>query len=173
MRILFVCTGNICRSPVAEHLLRDAVSHRASGFTSLTVGSAGTAGMTGYPMDDRSMAFLDERGIDGRDFVARRVSRRLLQDADLVVGLEKVHVDRCLRTAPTAMTRTFRLHQLAEWHRSGALTSLTQLPHVRHDLPRVRHDHRDPVGFSSTHAYNALLDDVTQDVAELRDLLAR
>ncbi|WP_312979220.1 protein tyrosine phosphatase [Corynebacterium sp.] len=173
MRILFVCTGNICRSPVAEHLLRETVSHGASGFTSLTVGSAGTAGMTGYPMDDRSMAFLDEHGIDGRDFVARRVSRRLLQDADLVVGLEKVHVDRCLRTAPTAMTRTFRLHQLAEWHRSGALTSLTQLPHVRHDLPRVRHDHRDPVGFSSTHAYNALLDDVAQDVAELHDLLAR
>ncbi|WP_420099008.1 protein tyrosine phosphatase [Corynebacterium sp.] len=175
MNILFVCTGNICRSPVAEYLLRDALSHRGTDPVpvpvGISVGSAGTSGMTGYPMDPRSTTFLDGHRIDGADFTARRVSRPLLQAADLVVGLEKAHVDHCLRIAPTTMKRTFRLHQLAEWHRSGALTSLTQLPHVRHSLPRVQHDHRDPVGFRSPEAYNDLLRDVAGDVAELADLL--
>lgn len=168
MNVLFVCTGNICRSSVAEYLLRDGLE-RNSG---VTVTSAGTSGMTGYPMDPRSLEYLAGRGVDGSGFTARRVDRHVLKDADLVVGLEKSHVDHCLRLAPAMLKRTFRLHQLAEWHRGGELTSLTQLPHQRNRLPRVTHDHTDPVGFSSTGDYDRLLDDVAADVSAVVDLLS-
>ncbi|WP_291479219.1 protein tyrosine phosphatase [Corynebacterium sp.] len=170
MKVLMVCTGNVCRSPVAEHLLRAELA--ASSADTVTVASAGTAGMSGYPMDPRSLDFLAHRGIDGTGFTARRVNRRILQEADLVVGLEKAHVDHCLRIAPSLLKRSFRLHQLAEWHRSGDLTSLTQLPHLRHRLPRILHDHPDPVGFTSVTEYDALLDAVADDVRALATLIS-
>ncbi|AHW65393.1 Hypothetical protein CGLY_14785 [Corynebacterium glyciniphilum AJ 3170] len=172
MKILIVCTGNICRSPAAAYLLREAIP-AASGSTSgtVTVTSAGTAGMSGYPMDPRSLKYLSDHGVDGSGFTARRVNRRVLQDVDLVIGLEKTHVDHCLRLAPALLKRTFRLHQLAEWHRSGDLTSLTQLPHLRHQLPRILHDHRDPVGFTSTEEYTALLDAIADDIRALATLV--
>ncbi|MDN5684082.1 protein tyrosine phosphatase [Corynebacterium glyciniphilum] len=173
MKILIVCTGNICRSPAAEYLLRDATPTEPGAPTgTVTVASAGTAGMSGYPMDPRSLNYLSRQGIDGSGFTARRVNRRILQDADLVVGLEKTHVDHCLRLAPALLKRTFRLHQLAEWHRSGDLTSLTQLPHLRHRLPRILHDHADPVGFTAAEEYTALLDAVAEDVRALAALVS-
>jgi protein-tyrosine phosphatase len=171
VKILVVCTGNICRSPVAEHLLRASLPATADG--TVTVASAGTTGMSGHPMDVRSLDYLAHHGIDGTGFTARRVNRRILQDADLLVGLEKAHVDRCLRVAPSLLTQSFRLHQLAEWHRSGGLTSLTQLPHLRHQLPRVLHDHADPVGYTSAADYTALLDAIADDVSALAALVSR
>jgi protein-tyrosine phosphatase len=168
MNVLFVCTGNICRSPVAEHLLRDL---GASDPASLTVQSAGTAGMSRSPMDDRSLRYLADAGIDGTAFRARRVNRRILADADLIVGLEKSHVDDCLRLAPAALSRTWRLHQLAEWHRTGELPSLSGLPELRRTLPPVEGDHDDPVGYSSAEAYRGVLDGIARDVRELHALI--
>ena len=106
MNILFVCTGNICRSPVAEYLMRDLVGE------GLTVSSAGIAGLTGYAMDPRSVEYLRLRGVDGNDFTARRVSRRILKEQDLIVGFEQEHVNECLALEPAAISRTFRLCQL-------------------------------------------------------------
>ncbi|MFZ2272372.1 protein tyrosine phosphatase, partial [Corynebacterium variabile] len=122
MNILFVCTGNICRSPVAEFLLRDLVREGH------TVSSAGIAGLSGYAMDPRSVEYLRLRGIDGNEFAARRVSRRILKEPDLIIGFEQEHVNECLALEPAAISRTFRLCQLAAWQRNGDLTSLTDLP---------------------------------------------
>lgn len=165
MNILFVCTGNICRSPVAEHLLRDLVGDRH------TVSSAGTAGLTGYAMDPRSVEYLRLRGIDGNDFTARRVSRRILKNQDLVVGFEQEHVNECLALEPAAMPRTFRLCQLADWQRAGNLASLADLPTKRRTLPAVDCELEDPVTFQSFDDYFRVLDVIAADVAALAELL--
>ncbi|MGP5038964.1 arsenate reductase/protein-tyrosine-phosphatase family protein [Corynebacterium variabile] len=170
MNILFVCTGNICRSPAAEFMLRDALAH-AEDSSGAIISSAGTTGMTGYGMDPRSLAYLGAREIDGAGFTARRVNRKILKSADLVIGLDQSHVDACLTIDPSALSRAFRLHQLAEWHRSGNLHAVSELPTVRRPLPPVTGDHPDPIGFTSTEDYTRALDGIAADVREVTALL--
>ncbi|WP_291473704.1 low molecular weight phosphatase family protein [Corynebacterium sp.] len=165
MNILFVCTGNICRSPVAEHLLRDLVG---DGHT---VSSAGIAGLTGYAMDPRSVEYLRLRGIDGNDFTARRISRRILEEPDLIIGFEQDHVNECLALQPAAISGTFRLCQLADWQRTGNLASLTDLPAQRRTLPAVNCELEDPVTFQTFDDYFRVLDVIAADVAALAQLL--
>lgn len=165
MNILFACTGNICRSPVAEYLLRGLVG------AGLTVSSAGIAGLTGYAMDPRSVEYLRLRGIDGNEFAARRVSRRILKEPDLIVGFEQEHVNECLALEPAAMSRSFRLCQLANWQRNGDLTSLADLPALRRTLPAVDCELEDPVTFQTFDDYFRVLDVISADVAALAELL--
>ncbi|AEK35663.1 arsenate reductase/protein-tyrosine-phosphatase family protein [Corynebacterium variabile] len=172
--ILFVCTGNICRSPVAEYLLRDALRGVAPD---LAVASAGVAGLTDSPMDPRSLAWLQDHGghgadgIDGSGFTARRVNRRILKDASLVIGFEQRHVDSCLALFPGAISRTFRLSQLAAWQRSGELTTLVGLRDRIHELTPVATEHEDPVAFSSAEAYTRVLDGIADDVRAVAALV--
>lgn len=165
MNIHFVCTGNICRSPVAEYLMRDLVDD------GLAVSSAGIAGLSGYAMDPRSVEYLRLRGVDGNDFTAQRVSRRILKEQDLIVGFEQEHVNECLALEPAAISRTFRLCQLAAWQRNGDLTSLTDLPALRRTLPAVDCELKDPVTFRSFDDYFRVLDVISADVAALAELL--
>ena len=73
-RVLVVCTGNICRSPMAEHLLRAGLAAR--GVEGVEVSSAGTHGLVGEPVQQHASAVLTERGIDHSAFAARRLIRR-------------------------------------------------------------------------------------------------
>lgn len=167
--VLFVCTGNICRSPVAEFLLRDALTGAVHPFS---VSSAGTAGVSGHPMDSRSVSYLRSLNIDGSEFRARRLNSALLRNASLIVGFQQQHVDACLTMFPGAMSRCFLLTQLAQWHRTGALDTLDELPRKRPTLPPVTAQHDDPVGFRSISAYEKVLDAITADVRTLAALLS-
>ena len=91
-RILTVCTGNICRSPLAEYALREAVA--ASDLAGqVEVASAGTTGWEGgNPIDPRAGALLREHGIDPSAHRARRMDPQELREADLVLALDHDHV---------------------------------------------------------------------------------
>lgn len=91
-RILTVCTGNICRSPLAEYALREAVA--ASDLAGqVEVASAGTTGWEGgNPIDPRAGALLREHGIDPSVHRARRMDPQELREADLVLALDHDHV---------------------------------------------------------------------------------
>jgi len=104
-RILIACVGNICRSPTAEYLFRERLgpSHGA------TVSSAGINAMTGYPMDPSALDLLREHGVDGEAHVARQLDARLLREADLVLAMERGHVDAIRRMAPEASGKVFLL----------------------------------------------------------------
>lgn len=94
MHVVFVCSGNICRSPVAEKVFARAVE-RAGLAGRVTVSSAGTgAWHVGGPADDRAAALLVAHGYDVAH-VARQVDAELL-DADLLVALDDGHL-RALR----------------------------------------------------------------------------
>ena len=89
--ILVVCTGNICRSPIAEGMLRDALAARF-GERAPTVSSAGTRGVDGSAPTPEAVTAAGERGID----IAAHRARRLAQvphDADLVIAMAGEHRD--------------------------------------------------------------------------------
>ena len=100
VRILFVCTGNICRSPTAEGVFRAQVA--AAGLAGhIMADSAGTHGYhVGEPPDQRSQAAAARRGINLADLRARKVKTGDFHDFDLILAMDKGHLDSLRRIAP-------------------------------------------------------------------------
>ncbi|MFD4554794.1 low molecular weight protein-tyrosine-phosphatase [Streptomyces sp. NPDC058469] len=99
-RVSFVCTGNICRSPMAESVFRARVAE--AGLDGLVeVDSAGTDGWhEGDGADPRAVAVLEEHGY-GTDHVARRFQASWFSRLDLVIALDSGHRKTLRRLAPT------------------------------------------------------------------------
>ena len=95
-RICFVCTGNICRSPMAEVVFRDLIARR--GLESFfTVMSAGTGDWhVGEQADSRTVAALSSRGHDGTEHRAKQFDRAWFDRFDLIVAFDRSH-ERILR----------------------------------------------------------------------------
>ncbi len=110
--ILVVCSGNICRSPVAEGLLRRGVQRRF-GPEAPEVSSAGTIGLEGSPATPESVQAAMERGVDIAAHRARRLTDPMVQSADLVVCMAAVHRAAIETRVPSAEDRTFTLKELA------------------------------------------------------------
>lgn len=109
--ILVVCTGNVCRSPVAEGLLRSAMRARF-GERAPSVASAGTAGWEGSTASSGSVEAAAERGIDISSHRARRIRGDHLESATLVVAMAGEHRADVGKLVPGAAARTFTLKEL-------------------------------------------------------------
>lgn len=92
MRILFVCTGNTCRSPLAEALARKLIVER--GLTDVEVASAGTSAWDGAPASDGALLVGMERGLDLSQHRAQTLTRELVADAELVLAMGPHHLER-------------------------------------------------------------------------------
>lgn len=103
MRVLYVCTGNICRSTFAERWS----SHLAPA--GLSFSSAGTMAMVGDPMDGDMAHELRLRGGDPEGFVSRQVSLPILRETDLVLTMERRHKAYVVEEMPGLVRRTFTL----------------------------------------------------------------
>lgn len=100
IRVLFVCTGNICRSPTAEGVFRGLVAARGLGDR-LAADSAGTHGYhVGEAPDPRACAVSRARGYPIDDLRARRVVAADFSRFDHVVGMDRGHREALLRLAP-------------------------------------------------------------------------
>ncbi|HEX8510359.1 MAG TPA: low molecular weight protein-tyrosine-phosphatase [Propionibacteriaceae bacterium] len=96
MRVVFVCWGNICRSPVAERVAQKAAEDE--GLTEVEFTSAATSSEElGAPMDPRAAAVLRRSGYSHQGHVAHQIDAAELQAADLVVAMEDIHVLRLRR----------------------------------------------------------------------------
>jgi len=120
-RVLVVCTGNICRSPAGERLLR----HRLPLGSGIEVASAGTHGVVGHPVEPTMARLLVEDGVDAEHFAARRLSAALVAEADLVLGMETEHRSAAVTAYPRALTRTFTLREFAHLVEVGRLGERT------------------------------------------------
>ena len=110
-RILIVCSGNICRSPMAEVVLRHL--GRQAGLD-LAVDSAGTGGWhAGEPMDPRAAAALAAAGYDATGHLARRVEQQWLAERDLVLAADRGHL-RDLRQRAGGLTSAPPIRLLGE-----------------------------------------------------------
>jgi protein-tyrosine phosphatase len=109
--ILVVCTGNVCRSPMAEGFLRTALADRL-GDEAPVVTSAGTAGWEGSAATEESVQSAREWGTDIRAHVARRIQTRMIEEADLILCMAADHRASILRVRPDVRDKTFTLKEL-------------------------------------------------------------
>lgn len=108
-RVLFVCLGNICRSPTAEAVFREFARRESPGFA-VEVDSAGTHGYhAGSPPDERAIAAARRRGIDMTALRARRVIPADFERYDLVLAMDEQNYDELRRIAPKAQRERVRL----------------------------------------------------------------
>jgi protein-tyrosine phosphatase len=107
--VLFICTGNICRSPLAERLF----IARSSLDTGVFAHSAGVHALEGYPMDESSAQALRELGGDGQRHRAQYLKESSIAQADLILGAETAHRDIVLRLAPASMRKAFTMREFA------------------------------------------------------------
>lgn len=102
--ILFVCTGNTCRSPMAEYLLRD-MAEQAGCSEQLEVTSAGVSACDGEPISANAAAALLRRGIDAVRHQAKRLSPELIDWADRVYVMTEAHRRMIVAVMPGAAAK--------------------------------------------------------------------
>jgi len=106
--ILTVCTGNVCRSPLAEQLLRAGLA----GIPGVTVVSAGTGALVGEPMPREAAALSVRYGGSPDGHRGRDLSEADVRDADLVLGMSREHRRSAVQLHPLANRHAFTLRQL-------------------------------------------------------------
>jgi protein-tyrosine phosphatase len=148
--ILVVCHANMCRSPMAERLIRHAIMERVGSVgAGFEVCSAGTRARTGLPMHPHSAAVLYEAGVDEAGFGSQCLTTDLIARADLVLTATRDQRATCVSRVPAAVRRTFTLPQFgrlaaemprssltAIWPPQARLRALIdQLPAIRSTVP--------------------------------------
>ncbi|GII68465.1 low molecular weight phosphatase family protein [Sphaerisporangium melleum] len=132
-RVLFVCTGNICRSPMAERLLRAELGEEPG----VVAHSAGTQARGGTPMSPRAVRVLERMGADAGGFSARRVEPAMLREADLVLTAERAHRAHLVSQAPWVRERIFTITEFGTLTEALTRTdSPAAVPDGGEDLPR-------------------------------------
>ncbi|MCZ6673366.1 MAG: low molecular weight protein arginine phosphatase [Verrucomicrobia bacterium] len=91
--VLFICTGNTCRSPMAERLLKHALMAEKEPLNQLEILSAGVAAGNGYPASSNSVAALNKVGIDLNDHLTTQVTEALLNKANYIFGMTRGHIE--------------------------------------------------------------------------------
>src|SRR5881409_3691213 len=142
--VLFVCTGNVCRSPMAEGLFQHAVKGRGE----YRVFSAGVGAADGLPPSEHAVRALKELGIDISHQRSRMLSAELVRQADYIFGMTHSHVDAILLLYPQAAEKTFLLREFDE-----------TLDSFENDIP-------DPIG-GSIEVYHNCRDQIEQGIASM------
>ncbi|MDN3223763.1 low molecular weight protein-tyrosine-phosphatase [Pseudomonas nunensis] len=103
-KILVVCVGNICRSPTAELLLRNALAS-----STIAVTSAGLSARVGEAMEPAARQVLEAHGHCAEGFKARQITPDIVNESDLILVMEKQHVTQVLKIASHARGKVFLL----------------------------------------------------------------
>ncbi|HEX5219580.1 MAG TPA: ribose 5-phosphate isomerase B [Verrucomicrobiae bacterium] len=141
---LFVCTGNICRSPMAEGLFR----HATRGRTDYRAVSAGLGAADGLPPSTYSVQAMKELGVDISRQRSQMLTADLVRQADFILGMTHSHVDTITLLYPQAAEKTFLLREFDE------------------TLDPFEKDISDPIG-GSYEVYLSCRDQIEQGIASL------
>jgi protein-tyrosine phosphatase len=109
MRVLFVCMGNICRSPTAEGVFREFV-HRHAPELEIEIDSAGTHDYhVGEPPDPRALRAASRRGLDISGLRARQVDETDFEHCDLILAMDRLNYETLRDRSPPARRSRIRL----------------------------------------------------------------
>jgi protein-tyrosine phosphatase len=110
VKIIGVCTANICRSPVVEAVLRDRLTER--GFEAWQIESAGTWAQNGQAASRYSQEILAERGLNIKDHASQVITRDMLEEAALVLCLAEGHAEALRAEFPAQASKIFLLTEM-------------------------------------------------------------
>jgi len=145
---LFVCTGNICRSPMAQGLFA-----RATGGA-FRVLSAGLGAVDGLPPSEHAVRAMREIGIDISQYRSRQLTAELVNEADYIFGMTRGHVESILLLYPQAAEKTFLLREFDE------------------TLEPFEKDISDPIG-GSFEVYRLCRDQIEQGISAMMPFIQR
>lgn len=111
--VLFVCTGNLCRSPMAAGLLRHRLAEDDLDDV-YQVRSAGTWAVTGRPAAAYARRVMSERGIDIADHLARDVTAEVVADADLILVMTEAHREALVAEFPEAQPKIYLFSEMID-----------------------------------------------------------
>lgn len=109
--ILFVCTGNSCRSVMAEALMRKRLYEL--GKNGIEVSSAGVMAVKGLPPTDETIKAMKEADVDVAEFKSKNATADMIKKADLILTMEPVQKDIIVKLVPQAAQKTFLLKEYA------------------------------------------------------------
>ena len=115
-RVLFVCTANVCRSPMAEAISNALAEEQGVSWKAT---SAGVHALVGEAMAPPAVAALEEIGVYPGEHRARQVDPRMLREVDLVLTMTLNHADMLRRLSPAASDRVHTLVAFAEAKTEG------------------------------------------------------
>jgi len=111
--ILFVCTGNTCRSIMAEAIAKQYLAQSKQGKPEIQVISAGTAAIPDEPASEHAQTVLSLFGMNLQGHKARSVRPELIQEADLILVMTQRHKEHILRLVPDAEDKVYLIKEYA------------------------------------------------------------
>jgi protein-tyrosine-phosphatase len=108
MKILVICTGNTCRSPMASGMLKEMLEEK--GRSDIEVDSAGIFAFEDQSASENAISAAETNGFDLKDHKAKRLDKSLLSKADLVITMTNSHRDAILNFMPSMKSKIFTLN---------------------------------------------------------------
>lgn len=166
-----VCTGNMCRSPLAERLL---AMRAAEAGLDVVVDSAGTRAANGVEIHRETRRVLEGYGGSGDGFASRLISARVLQGHDLVLTATRAHRDAVQEIAPLLWKKTYTLLEAARLAAADPSLTLAGLARARMgiDTDDPSLDVEDPIG-REPEVFDRTGVQISDAVDEIVRLLAR